>query len=102
VTELAMPSPDDPPVTRKTWMKPGCHPVTLYRIEGGGHGWPGGPQFLPPRMIGPITKHLDATGLLLDMAERETAHAAGRPALRGLTPVSRGRDQLPGPAGSAE
>jgi len=83
ITELAMPSPDDPPVTRKTWMKPGCHPVTLYRIEGGGHGWPGGPQFLPPRLIGPITKHLDATGLLLDMAERETAHTAGRPALRG-------------------
>jgi polyhydroxybutyrate depolymerase len=81
VTELPMPSPDDPPVTRKTWTKPGCHPVTLYRIEGGGHGWPGGPQFMPPRIIGPIAKHLDATGLLLDMAERETAHAPGRRAL---------------------
>jgi polyhydroxybutyrate depolymerase len=82
VTELPMPSPDDPPVTRKTWSKPGCHPVTLYRIEGGGHGWPGGPQFLPPRMIGPIARHLDATRLLLDMAERESAYRPGRPALR--------------------
>jgi polyhydroxybutyrate depolymerase len=81
VTELPMPSPNDPPVTRKTWSKPGCHPVTLYRIEGGGHSWPGGPQVLPPRMIGPISKHLDATGLLLEMAERETAHAPGRRAL---------------------
>jgi polyhydroxybutyrate depolymerase len=82
VTELPLPSPDDPPVTRKTWSKPGSDPVTLYRIEGGGHSWPGGPQFLPPRMIGPIASHLDATGLLLGMAERGTARTAGRPALR--------------------
>jgi polyhydroxybutyrate depolymerase len=81
ITELPMPSPDDPPVTRKTWSKPGCHPVSLYRIEGGGHGWPGGPQFLPARAIGPISKHLDATGLLLDMAERATVQAPRRPAL---------------------
>jgi polyhydroxybutyrate depolymerase len=81
ITELPMPSPDDPPVTRKTWSKPGCHPVSLYRIEGGGHGWPGGPQFLPSRAIGPISKHLDATGLLLDMADRATVQAPRRPAL---------------------
>jgi polyhydroxybutyrate depolymerase len=71
--------PGDLPVTRKTWTRPGCHPVTLYRIEGGGHGWPGGPQFMPARAIGKAAKHLDATGLLLDMAERETAIALGRP-----------------------
>jgi polyhydroxybutyrate depolymerase len=81
IMELPMPSPNDPPVTRTTWSKPGCHPVTLYRIEGGGHGWPGGPQYMPPRMTGPITRHLDTTGLVLEMAERETAHAPGRPAL---------------------
>jgi hypothetical protein len=34
---------------------------------------------MPARVIGPITKHLDATGLLLDMAERETAIALGHP-----------------------
>ena len=71
--------PGDLPVTRKTWTRPGCHPVTLYRIDGGGHGWPGGPQFMPARAIGPIARHLDATGLLLDMAERETAIAFGLP-----------------------
>jgi polyhydroxybutyrate depolymerase len=71
-------APGDLPVTRKTWTRPGCHHATLYRIDGGGHGWPGGPQFMPARVIGPITKHLDATGLLLDMAERETAIALGR------------------------
>jgi polyhydroxybutyrate depolymerase len=81
IEELPTPFPGDLPVTRKTWAKPGSHPVTLYRIDGGGHGWPGGPQFMPARVIGPITKHLDATGLLLNMAERETAIAFGRPPL---------------------
>jgi len=68
----------DLPVTRTSWTRPGCHPATLYRVDGGGHGWPGGPQFLPKGVIGPIPKQLDATGLLLDMAEREMAIALGR------------------------
>ena len=68
-------------VTRKTWTRPGCHPVTLYRIDGGGHGWPGGPQLTPARAAGPAAPPLDATGLLLDMAERETAIAFGLPTI---------------------
>jgi polyhydroxybutyrate depolymerase len=80
IEELPM-APGDLPVTRKTWARPGCHPATLYRIDGGGHGWPGGPQFMPARVIGPIAKHLDATGLLLEMTERETAIALGHPVL---------------------
>jgi polyhydroxybutyrate depolymerase len=71
-------APGDLPVTRTTWAKPGCHPVALYRIDGGGHAWPGGPQFMPARAIGKVAKHLDATGVLLDMAGRETAIALGR------------------------
>jgi polyhydroxybutyrate depolymerase len=61
------PAPGDPPVTRLTWSAPGCPPVVLYRIEDGGHGWPGGPQFLPAGVTGPIPRHLDATGILLEM-----------------------------------
>jgi polyhydroxybutyrate depolymerase len=80
IQELDMP-PGDLPVTRKAWSKPGARPVALYRVDGGGHGWPGGHQFLPARVVGPISKNLDATGLLLDMAERETASVAGRPML---------------------
>jgi polyhydroxybutyrate depolymerase len=82
--------PGDLLVTRKTWTRPGCHPAVLYRIDGGGHGWPGGPQFMPTRVIGPVAKHLDATGLLLDMAERETAIALGHPALEpaGQSPLT--------------
>jgi polyhydroxybutyrate depolymerase len=78
IEELPM-VPGELTVTRKTWTRPGCHPVALYRIDGGGHGWPGGPQFMPARVIGPVAKHLDATGLLLDMAERVTAIAIGLP-----------------------
>ncbi len=71
--------PGDLPVTRKTWSRPGCHPATLYRIEGGGHGWPGGSQVRPDRVFGPVSRHLDATGLLLDMTAWETAIAVGHP-----------------------
>ena len=73
--------PGDPPVTRKAWAKPGAQSVTLYRVNGGGHGWPGGPQFPPARAIGRVSRHLDATALLLDMTEREIASATGRPML---------------------
>jgi poly(3-hydroxybutyrate) depolymerase len=62
----------DPPVTLLTWAAPGCLPVVLYRIEGGGHGWPGGPQFLPARAIGPISRYLDATGILLEMVAADS------------------------------
>jgi polyhydroxybutyrate depolymerase len=67
VAERLAAAPGDPPVTRLTWSASGCPPVVLYRIEGGGHGWPGGPQFRPTRAIGPIPRHLDATGILLQM-----------------------------------
>jgi len=64
--------PDDPTVTRKTWAAPGCRSVVLYRVNGGGHGWPGGPQFRPARVFGQIPRHLDATGILVDLARRES------------------------------
>jgi len=35
--------------------------VLYYKIEGGGHTWPGGPQFLPKFMIGPTCRQFDAT-----------------------------------------
>jgi hypothetical protein len=41
--------------------------VVLYRIEGGGHGWPGGPRYLPAGSSAPSPRHLDATGILLEM-----------------------------------
>jgi poly(3-hydroxybutyrate) depolymerase len=71
VSERLASAPGDPPVTRLTWSAPGCPRVVLYRIEGGGHGWPGGPQCLPARFVGPIPRHLDATGILLELVRAD-------------------------------
>jgi poly(3-hydroxybutyrate) depolymerase len=104
----------DLPVTRTTWTAPGCRPVTLYRINGGGHGWPSAAQQAPAHATGPAfaaspvfaspasaspasaspafgspalaTRSVDATGLLLGMAERESANAAGYHTLERLRP----------------
>ncbi len=54
----------DLPVTRLTW--PGAVPVVPHRIDGGGDTWPGGPQYLPVRVVGPVARNLDATGILVD------------------------------------
>jgi polyhydroxybutyrate depolymerase len=76
------------PVTRKTWSAPGCHPVTLYRISGGGHGWPGGSQFPPTRAVGQVSRSLDATGILLNMTGRLGSDAVfARPTDPGRPPV---------------
>ena len=68
----------DLPVTKLSWSAPVCRPIVCYRIEGGGHGWPGGPQQMPARLIGLISRDLDATGMLLDMVQREI-DPAGHP-----------------------
>ncbi len=49
-------------VTVLTWTNPGNHAtVCLYRIEGGGHTWPGGLQYLPRIVIGRVCRDFDAT-----------------------------------------
>ena len=35
--------------------------VTLYMIEGGGHTWPDGPQYMPERVIGKVCHDFNAT-----------------------------------------
>lgn len=35
--------------------------VVLYTVTGGGHTWPGGEQYLPPAIIGPTSRHFDAS-----------------------------------------
>lgn len=34
--------------------------VRLYRVDGGGHTWPGGPQYLPRAVIGRVTGDIDS------------------------------------------
>ena len=40
--------------------------VTLVRLDGGGHTWPGGAQYLPERLIGRVCRDFDATVLIWD------------------------------------
>jgi polyhydroxybutyrate depolymerase len=38
--------------------------VDYYLVEGGGHTWPGGLQYLPPRMIGKTSQDMNASNVL--------------------------------------
>jgi polyhydroxybutyrate depolymerase len=38
--------------------------VVVYVIEGGGHTWPGGPQYLPAFLIGKASHNLDGTQVI--------------------------------------
>jgi polyhydroxybutyrate depolymerase len=42
--------------------------VVLYTIEGGGHTWPGGPPV--GRLVGRVTRDIDATRTMLDFFDR--------------------------------
>lgn len=52
-------------IHRSTWTggKNGTE-VVLLRIEGGGHTWPTGPQYLPRSVIGRTSKDIDATAVI--------------------------------------
>lgn len=54
---------------------PGCAAsteVVFYRIDNGGHTWPGGKQYLPPAVIGRTSRAMDASELI---AQFFLAHA---------------------------
>lgn len=61
-----LPGGADLAVDRLSWPDPLGSQTTLYRVRGGGHTWPGGAPYLPARIIGPVARTLDATGILLD------------------------------------
>jgi polyhydroxybutyrate depolymerase len=44
--------------------------VTLYRIEGGGHTWPGGYQYLPKMIVGETNRSVSASQIIWDFFER--------------------------------
>ncbi len=57
---------DDLRVERLSWPGGTASPPVLYRVVGGGHAWPGGAPFLPERIVGPVARQLDTTGVILD------------------------------------
>ena len=46
--------------------------VVLYVIEGGGHTWPGGHQYLPEWIIGKTSRDMDANEVIWDFFKRHT------------------------------
>lgn len=53
------PEADETHVDRIAWTDCRGAPVVLYTIEGGGHTWPSGSQYLPRRVIGRVTRDID-------------------------------------------
>lgn len=46
-------------VEKTSWKQCTGAPVSVYRIEGGGHTWPGGTQYMPTALIGRVTRDID-------------------------------------------
>lgn len=56
--------------------------VVLYRLEGGGHTWPGSAYPFPEERFGATERELDATRLMLEFFERSAARAGTGEATR--------------------
>lgn len=56
-------------VTRYSGGRAGSE-VILYRVDGGGHTWPGGRQYMPKRVIGRVCRDFDATRTIWEFFEK--------------------------------
>ncbi len=83
-------------VTRYAWT--GCiygTEVIVYGINGAGHGWPGGTQYVVPTTVGVMTHRIDATELLWEHLKTQAlpeqvvidVKSSINPASKGVTPV---------------
>jgi len=61
---------NDPTKVKRHRWKVGVAEVVLYEVEGGGHAWPGGAQYLPERFIGRTSRQLDASRELVEFLLR--------------------------------
>ena len=46
--------------------------VVLYTIQGGGHTWPGGPQYMSPKIVGYVCKDFDATKVVWEFFKKHS------------------------------
>jgi polyhydroxybutyrate depolymerase len=78
-TEGLPPTEEGFSVDRAQWLPgvPSGPGVTLYRIAGGGHGWPSAKQYLPRRYLGRIPQGFDATGTVLGFARVAVSRRSG-------------------------
>jgi len=71
ITQLPDKDPSDGTKVRKE-IYGGCRDgveVVLYAIEGGGHTWPGGLQYLPESIIGRTSRDFNASEVIWQFFE---------------------------------
>ena len=51
--------------------------VIFYRVEGGGHTWPGGYQYLPKKLIGETNRSWDASQAIWDFFMKHPMNTSG-------------------------
>lgn len=71
--EVQLPDTDPEDETRVVRAVRACRDgveLVRYRIEGGGHTWPGGSQYLPQGMIGRVSRDIDGTRAIFDFFAR--------------------------------
>jgi polyhydroxybutyrate depolymerase len=66
VTNLPVKIDDGSSVTREEYYNKYGAEVIGYTIVGGGHTWPGGTQYLPKAIIGPLSHNLNACEVIWD------------------------------------
>jgi len=55
-------NPDDKTAVKLTeWKDCEGGPVSFYEIKNGGHTWPSGNQYLPPKIVGHVSKDIDGS-----------------------------------------
>lgn len=66
ITYLPQTAANDPTRIRREYYSGGLNntAVILYVVEGGGHTWPGGPQYFPPEFIGLVSRHLNGSAAI--------------------------------------
>jgi polyhydroxybutyrate depolymerase len=69
--EVSEPAHDSTQVRREVYVggRDGTE-VIVYTVEGGGHTWPGGSQYLPAFLIGKVSHKLDATQVIWDFFKK--------------------------------
>jgi polyhydroxybutyrate depolymerase len=73
VEDLPGRADDGTSVRRQIWSGGRNHTeVVVYTIEGGGHTWPGGPQYLPELIVGKTSRNLDATRTIWNFFEQQS------------------------------
>ena len=80
ISELPDIDPDDGTrVTRRVYSsRVGSGEVVYYKIENGGHNWPGGQKYLSEKIVGKLCKDIDATKIIWEFFNAHITHPSLR------------------------